>query len=147
MAGDSMQLQVVTPERTVMRGVTIQALVVPSVEGYLGVLPNHAPMVASLKPGVVRYKGQDGHHYLMAVAGGFLEVSENAVTLLVDRAEQAHEINISEAREFYNKMLGASVNKGDPNFDEEEALMNLEIARARLKAAEAHQEGGRRQTH
>jgi len=141
-----MQMQVVTPERSVVRGVTIKAVVVPSVEGYLGVLPRHAPMVATLKPGIVRYK-QDNHYYLMAVSGGFLEVSENQVTLLVDRAEPAHEINISEARQYYDQMLGASQNKGDPSFDEEEALMNLELARARLKAAEANQEGNRRQSH
>ena len=139
MFGDSMQLQVVTPERTVVRDVTIKALVVPSTEGYLGILPNHAPMVAALKPGVVRYK-QDNHFYLMAVAGGFLEISENQVTLLVDRAEPAQEINISEARLLYEKMLGKAVAKGDPDFDDTEALMNLEIAKARLQAAEKHQD-------
>lgn len=143
MFGDSIQFQVVTPERTVMRDVTIKALVVPSTEGYLGILPNHAPMVAALKPGVVRYK-EGEHFYVMAVGAGFAEISDNQATLLVDSAEPGHEININEARAHYEHIVGRLGDKDDPMRQEEDALAAFEVAKARLKAAEITHSAERR---
>ena len=94
---ESLTFKVVTPERTVVDGLPIRSLIVPSTGGYLGVLPDHAPMIASLRIGVVKYR--DGESYKkMAVSGGFLEVANNQAVILADSAEMAGNIDVLRAR-------------------------------------------------
>lgn len=96
MMADSLKLDVVTPDRTLLSS-EISSLVVPAVDGYLGVLPHHAPMIVGLVPGVVKYKNGGKPGYL-AIAGGFMEVGPAAVTLLADTAERADEIDKERAQ-------------------------------------------------
>jgi F-type H+-transporting ATPase subunit epsilon len=144
MAGDTMRLQVVTPEGITLEGVVIRALVVPSVSGYLGILPNHAPMVAALKPGIVRYK-EGERMRAMATGSGFLEISQNQATLLVDTADAGEDIDIASARSAYQKLAGEMVKKYDPKTPPEQ-VEAYEVARARLRAAEMVA-GGERGKH
>jgi F-type H+-transporting ATPase subunit epsilon len=144
MAGDTMQLQVVTPEGITLEGVVIKALVVPSVSGYLGILPNHAPMVAALKPGIVRYKEGD-HMRVMATGSGFLEISQNQATLLVDTADAGEDIDLSSARNVYQRLSGEMSKKYDPKTPAEQ-VEAYEVARARVRAAEMAA-GGERARH
>lgn len=135
MFAQNFGLQIVTPEGTILKDLTVDALIVPSSEGLLGILPNHAPMVAALKPGVVRYK-QDGQYYVMAVGSGFLEIAENKATILVDTAEPAHEIDPAEARRRYEHLMGTIGANAAQLHANEEHMLTLEHARARVKAAE-----------
>ena len=67
-------LQVVTPDRIVLDDEAV-SLVAPGIEGYLGVLPNHAPMVTELGVGELRYTSVSGNEVRVAVSGGFMQVS------------------------------------------------------------------------
>ena len=80
----SFSLQILTPKRKVFSG-EVTSLVVPGEMGYLGILSNHAPLVASLVPGKVTFRDPSGATRVMQSAGeGLLEVHHNQVTLLVD---------------------------------------------------------------
>lgn len=89
-------VEVVTPERLVLRQ-EVDSLIVPATEGYLGVLPDHAPLITGLSIGIVQYK-HDGRVDKLAVSGGFMEVAENKAILLADTAEKPEEIDVARAR-------------------------------------------------
>lgn len=95
MADKLITMEVVSPERLVLRE-EVGSLVVPAAQGYLGVLPDHAPLVTGLKPGVVKYR-VNGEVKRMAVSGGFMEVKDNKAVLLADTAERAEEIDVARA--------------------------------------------------
>ena len=80
----SFSLQILTPKRKIFSG-EVTSLVAPGEMGYLGILSNHAPLVASLAPGKVTFRDPSGGTQVMQSTGeGLLEVQHNQVTLLVD---------------------------------------------------------------
>lgn len=81
-------LEVVTPDRSLVRE-EVDEVQVPGSEGYFGVLPGHTPLLATLKVGEFWYRVGQEKHYL-AIAGGFVEVLPDRVTVLADGAERAH---------------------------------------------------------
>ena len=91
------RLQVATPERPVFAG-RARSLIAPGAEGYLGVLANHAAMVALLSIGDLTVWAEDGTETHVAVNGGVLEVSGNTATVLADTAELASEIDEERAQ-------------------------------------------------
>jgi F-type H+-transporting ATPase subunit epsilon len=91
-------LQIVTPERVLLER-EVASIVVPAYDGYLGVMANHAPLVAELKIGAIAATNPDGERQLLAVTGGILAVSDNVATVLADAAELASEINLDRAEE------------------------------------------------
>jgi F-type H+-transporting ATPase subunit epsilon len=91
-----LKLEIVTPERRVLDE-TVDSVTVPTASGEAGILPNHAPLISALKPGVLSYSAK-GTTERMAVAGGFVEVSSNTVSVMTDAAEKASEINVERAR-------------------------------------------------
>ena len=81
------RLEIVTPERVLVRE-DVDEAVVPAEDGYLGVLPGHTPLVATLKGGDLWYrKGQDKTH--LEIAGGFAEVLPDRVTILAEASAPA----------------------------------------------------------
>jgi len=128
-----MSLTIITPERTVLRDAPADAVVVPVVDGSMGILKNHAPMVANLRIGVLRYK-QDGVYKRAAVTGGFMEVSDNRVTILADAAELAESIDVMRAIEA-RKRAEARLRDRKANIDRVRAEAALRRALARLRAA------------
>lgn len=95
MADGTLKLEVVTPELVAMR-VETTSVVVPGVDGELGILKDHAPLLAGLKPGVVTYRTDVGTEKLV-VAGGFIEVANNVVSILAPAAEKASDIDFERA--------------------------------------------------
>lgn len=91
------RLEVVTPERTVL-STEAASIIVPGMEGFLGIQYNHAPLVAGLRAGVLMYGEPEAEKERVAVSGGFVEVSENRVTVLADTAEMADEIDVARAK-------------------------------------------------
>jgi len=126
-----LNLEIVTPEKKVLSE-AVDAVTIPTASGEVGILQNHAPLISALKAGVLSYT-KAGATQRMVIAGGFLEVSENNVSVLSDIAETADEINVENARverEAAERELGAW--KG--SIEESEAERErLEIARARLQ--------------
>ena len=96
MLPEKLTLEIVTPERLVLSE-TVVEVVLPSVEGYLGVRPGHASLLAKLDVGEISYRTDAGEKHL-AVSGGFAEVLEGGVSILAETAELAEEIDVERAQ-------------------------------------------------
>lgn len=128
-----LKLEIVTPERKVVDQ-TVDAVTVPTANGEVGILPQHAPLISSLKPGILTFS-RGGAAERLVVSGGFVEVSADTVSVLADVAETAEEIDVDEARaerEASEKILGAW-SGSDAEFENEKE--RLERAQARLQLA------------
>jgi len=101
MTNDSMaetfQLEIVTPEKMVVRDVA-EEMQIPGKDGYLGILPGHAPLITELAVGEITYLKDNYTHHL-SVAWGFAEVLPDKVTILAETAERAEEIDARRAQE------------------------------------------------
>ena len=129
-----LKLEIVTPEKRVVDE-TVDAVTVPTLSGEAGILPNHAPLISALKPGILSFTNK-GTTERLAVAGGFVEVSSDTVSVLTDVAETAAEVDIEAARaerEAAEKALAAHASSA---IEENEAYRDeLEFANARLQLA------------
>jgi F-type H+-transporting ATPase subunit epsilon len=94
---EAMRVDVVSPESIVWSG-DAEFIVARTVEGEIGILPGHEPLMAALATGAVEVDPVDGERLRVGVHGGFLQVYDNSVTLLTDRAEMV-EGGVEEARE------------------------------------------------
>lgn len=124
-----LKLEIVTPERKVLDEM-VDSVTVPTASGEAGILPNHAPLISALKPGILSYSNK-GTTERLALAGGFVEVSANKVAVLTDTAETASEIDADAARvarEEAERSLAAHANA---------SLESTEADRERLEAANA----------
>jgi F-type H+-transporting ATPase subunit epsilon len=116
-----MLLQLVSPER-VLVDEQVDEVQIPGLDGYMDILPGHAPLLSELMAGgVLTYRAAGGEKVL-AVYGGFVEVQADRVRILADFAERKEEINVEEARE--------QLRKADPAAQDETMR-----AQARLDAA------------
>lgn len=129
---DTFQLQVATPERLVVDEQVTEAEV-PGQNGYLGILAGHAPLMSALSPGVLTYQGGGGPHVL-AIAGGFVEISENNVRVLADGAEAPDEIQVDKARQQLEQASRALHDAKEPA-EVDTALRAMQQAQARIDAA------------
>ncbi len=91
-----LNLEIVTPEKKVLSE-TVDAVTVPTASGEVGILQNHAPLISTLRAGILSYT-ISGATERLAIAGGFLEVSRNNVSVLADTAERADEIDVEGAK-------------------------------------------------
>jgi len=97
LMADTFQLEIVTPEKMVVRDVA-EEMQIPGKDGYLGILPGHAPLITELAVGEITYLKDNYTHHL-SVAWGFAEVLPNKVTILAETAERAEEIDARRAQE------------------------------------------------
>jgi F-type H+-transporting ATPase subunit epsilon len=121
-----LELVVATFERKLLE-VECDEVTLPGSEGYLGILPGHAPLITTVRPGELRYRAGREEAYV-AVAGGFCEVHDDRVTVLADRAQLPGEVDLEmarrdaqEAEEVLNRTLDESY---------VEVMERLETARA-----------------
>jgi F-type H+-transporting ATPase subunit epsilon len=99
-------LDIVTPERVIYSD-QVDAVNAPGIEGELGILPHHCPLITLLQPGEINIK-KSGEEILIAVAGGFLEVRPDRVIILADLAERDDEVDalkVEEAKQQAEKEL------------------------------------------
>ncbi len=133
----SFAVSIVTPEKTAYEARSV-SVILPGVEGYLGVWANHAPLVTALRTGVVTLKeeesGPAGQIRYMAVSGGFVEIADNEVVILCDSCEPAGEIDLDRARAAL-KRARERLTGHDGEVDRERARQAAERAQARLHAA------------
>lgn len=97
MADNTFKLNLLTPEAMVYGG-DVRSTVARGSDGYLGILPKHAPLLTSLEIGILTATDKDGNDQKFALNGGFLEVVDNVVTVLVETAEHADDIDILRAQ-------------------------------------------------
>lgn len=127
------QLEIVTPDRQVVHD-SVTSVTVPGKNGYLGILPGHAPLLSELKVGEVVYTRDDTKHYL-AVSWGFAEVLPNRVIILVQTAERAEEIDLERAERALERAEERLRRVSDTTIDAERAREAYERAMVRLQAA------------
>ena len=130
---ESIELEVATPERELVHE-HVSDVQVPGKDGYLGILPGHAPLLGILGAGALSY-GIGPRRHFIALQGGFLEVLPEHVRVLANRAEAAEDIDLDRARadlERAQQQVAAAASGGDSAA----ALDNLALAQARVTAAE-----------
>jgi F-type H+-transporting ATPase subunit epsilon len=130
---ETLQLEVVTPERRVLSE-PVNSVTVPGRNGEMQILPGHAALISELKTGVLAYT-QDGTTQQLHVSGGFVEVSDDRVSVLAEIAERPEEIDAARARlarEHTEKQLSAWSGTEE---DFEKARVKLERSMVRLQLA------------
>ena len=125
-------LEIVTPDRALIRE-EVDEIQLPGSEGYLGVLPGHTPLLTTLQVGELWYRVGQEKHYL-AVAGGFVEVLPDRVTVLAQIAERAQDIDIARA-EAAKRRAEERLARPVPEMDFERARIALMKSLIRLQVA------------
>lgn len=140
MAG--LTLTVVSPEREVLREDGVTLILAPSVDGQLGILPRHAPLITQLAPGTLELRrGAESRHF--SITGGFLEVMDDTVTVLADASESASEIS-RERAEAARQAAMRDLDEARRTHDDvmtTQARLALLRALARLRTVERAQRG------
>jgi len=135
--------EVVTAERTVFED-NVDMVVAPGIQGQLGILPHHAPLMTSLTFGelILHREGQEDE--FIAIGGGFMEVGPEHVTILADSAERAGEIDEARAEEAHARAeeLMAQKRREDVDFARAEAALRRSMLR--LKVAKRKRRAGSR---
>ena len=126
-------LEIVTPDRQVVREKVV-AISVPGKEGYMGILPGHAPLLSLLKVGELSYTQGNATYYL-AVNWGFVEVLPDRVIVLAETAERPGEIDVERAKQAkqraedrLSKLLNVDIEMGRARMALERAMTRLEVA-------------------
>ena len=132
MAG--FRLDIVTAEQSVFSD-DVDMVIAPGVEGQLGILPHHAPLMASLQPGELLVRKGDTEEILV-ISGGFLEVRPDRVIILADAAERAEEIDVARAEEAKRRAEERLKERHAVGVDETKVEAALQRAMARLTIAE-----------
>jgi F-type H+-transporting ATPase subunit epsilon len=133
------QCDIITQERIVFSG-QVDSVNLPGVEGRMGILPHHSPLLTMLDFGEVMVRTAGNEEYF-AIGGGFVEVQPDHVTILADSAEQADEIDVERAeraRQRAEEMMRTGV-RDDPD--------RIAAVRASLLKAQVRADVGRRRRH
>jgi F-type H+-transporting ATPase subunit epsilon len=131
---ETFQLEIVTPEKKVV-ATTAEEVQIPGKNGYLGILPGHAPLITELAVGEITYRDASGsNEQRLAVAWGFAEVLPDKVTILAETAERPSEIDVARAREAKTR-AEERLASGETTVDVERALDALQRAETRLEVA------------
>jgi F-type H+-transporting ATPase subunit epsilon len=129
---DTFQLEIVTPEKLVVKD-RAEEMQIPGKNGYMGILPGHAPLISELSVGQISYRNGNETHYL-CVAWGFAEVLPDKVTILAETAERSEDVDRGRAQKAKER-AEQRLNSGDPEVDVPRAQDALARANARLDAA------------
>jgi F-type H+-transporting ATPase subunit epsilon len=131
---ESFQLEIVTPEKLVVRDNAEEAQI-PGRNGYLGVLPGHAPLITELGAGEISYRSS-GQLYRFSMAWGFAEILPDKVTVLAETVERADEIDVSRAQR--------SLQQAEELLKSAQSEEEFSVATSKIKRAEARIEVGQR---
>lgn len=134
MAEKTFRFELITPDRVALSDDRVVSLVAPGVMGYIGILANHAALATELGIGELDIRRADGSVEAVAVAGGFMEVFENTVTVLADCAELACEIDVERAEEALHRAEERLASHA-PEVDIDRAHLALARAMNRLRVA------------
>jgi len=129
---DTFQLEIVTPEKKVVE-TAAEEVQIPGKNGYLGILPGHAPLITELSVGEITFR-ENSTEQKLAVAWGFAEILPNKVTILAETAERPSEIDVERARKAKDRAEQRLTN-GDTAVDVDRALDALHRAQVRLDVA------------
>jgi len=128
-----LKLEIVTAEHQIFSG-EVDAVIAPGIEGQLGILPHHAPLMTILQSGELIIR-KDKEDLYMAITGGFLEVRPDKVVILADACEHCEEIDVERA-EAAKMRAQERLQSRSPEIDHARAQAALQRALVRLKVAE-----------
>lgn len=128
----TIHVDIVSAESAIFSGLA-EMVFAPAVMGEVGVLPNHAPLVTSLKPGEVRVRHPGGEEESFYVSGGMLEIQPHVVTVLSDTALRAHDLDEAAALQAKEQAERALKDR-QADIDEAKARAELAQAAAQLQA-------------
>ncbi|HEY9033748.1 MAG TPA: F0F1 ATP synthase subunit epsilon [Pseudomonadales bacterium] len=128
----TVHLDIVSAEKAIYSGL-VEMVVAAGVQGDLGILYGHAPLLTSLNPGPVKIIKQGGEEEIFYVSGGYLEVQPSTVTILADTALRAADIDEAAAQKAQEQARHAITNKAG-EFDYSRAAIELAEAAAQLRA-------------
>lgn len=127
-------LTIVSAERKIFEG-EVKQIQATGVEGELGILPGHTPLLTAIKPGIVKFTLQDGNEEVIYVSGGFLEVQPNIVTVLADVAIRGSELDADRIREAKRK-AEENIVSHTSDVDHDLLVVKLSKELAKLRAYE-----------
>jgi len=130
---NTFQLEIVTPEKQLVKDVAAEEAQIPGLSGYLGILPGHAPLITELAVGTITYLAGGSTHTL-AVAWGFVEVLPDKVTILAEACERPDEIDAERARKAKAR-AEERLKSNNPEVDYTRAEDALQRAETRIKVA------------
>ncbi len=134
----TIKLEVVSPDKMVYSE-DISMLIVRSTAGDLGIMPKHAPLVAGLVPQAMRIKKEEGIEELIAVAGGFVEVQPEKITVLASAAETKDDIDAARAQKSYERAQKRISSKAaDVDMARAEASLKRAMARLQVSGKNIH---------
>jgi F-type H+-transporting ATPase subunit epsilon len=125
---DPLQVELVAADRVVWSG-EATTVIARTTEGDVGILANHAPMLAVLVPGAIEVHTTVDEYWVAAVDGGFLSVAANRISILAEHAQMSHEIDLEKAKHDLERCRAA----GEQDL---EALEALHVAEAKIRAVE-----------
>ncbi|MDQ7028964.1 MAG: ATP synthase F1 subunit epsilon [Ardenticatenia bacterium] len=127
----TLSLEIVTIERKVYEADDVEMIIAPGVEGEMGILPRHTPVLTALRPGELIIRRSGGVEEPFAIGGGFMEVHPTKVIVLADTAEHVDEIDVERAeaaRRRAEQMLREGPPPGGPSLAEiRQSLMRHEV--------------------
>ncbi len=129
----TLRLEVATPEHLLLKEQVTQAEV-PGLQGALGVLPEHSPLLSELGCGTLTYVLENGQKKRMAICGGYVEVGPDFIRVLANRAEAADDIDVKRAGEALQRANERLLHP-TPELDVARALNAMHRAQSRLDAA------------
>ncbi len=130
---EAIELQIVTPERHVLQE-TVQSVEIPGKEGYLGVLPGHAPLLTELGVGILGYRKGSENRFL-TVIGGYAEVLPDRVIVLAEISEKAEEIDVARSKAAQERAQGELAKAPAGSAEWEREKLALDRALIRMQAA------------
>lgn len=129
-------LEIVTPTSIALRK-EVDFVVVPTIDGPIGILPGHIRLLTKLTTGVLRYT-LDGKDFYMAVSEGFMEVTPNKVNVLAEAADLPENIDVEQALAEKREAEAALHRPIDEKFNFTQATINMERALAKLQVAKKY---------
>ena len=126
---DALTVELVAADRTVWSGEATM-VIAKTVDGDIGVLRGHAPVLSLLTEAIVEITAEDGHTVLAVADGGFLSVANDRVSILSARAELSSEVDVSQARADLEEARAGHFAEGD------ETQRRIRMAEARIRVAE-----------
>lgn len=133
MLPEAIELQIVTPERHVLQE-SVQSVEIPGKEGYLGVLPGHAPLITELGVGILAYR-KDSENRFLTIIHGYAEVLPDRVIVLAEVSERAEEIDVARSRSAQERAQIELARTGVGSDDWQRQKLALDRALVRMQAA------------
>jgi F-type H+-transporting ATPase subunit epsilon len=133
MLPEAIELQIVTPQRHVLQE-TVQSVEIPGKEGYIGVLPGHAPLITELGVGILAYRKGSENRFL-TIINGYAEVLPDRVIILAEVSERAEEIDVARSRAAQDRAQAELAKTGVGSDRWQQEKLALDRALIRMQAA------------